>query len=100
MRAGRNTDVSIMVRAQWHASVSARTYTREYVCGASIIGAHFAHLPGARGVHRSVKFIRLVLIKQSAVLMKSTHRQRAPPPRWELERRSQNGAEREGTAGA
>jgi len=25
------------------------------------------------GVHRSVKFIRLVLIKQSAVLMKSTH---------------------------
>jgi hypothetical protein len=45
----------------------------EYVCGASIIGAHFAHLP-VRGVHRSVKFIRLVLIKQSAVLMKSTHR--------------------------
>lgn len=51
----------------------ALTHTHENMCGASIIGAHFAHLP-VRGVHRSVKFIRLVLIKQSAVLMKSTHR--------------------------
>lgn len=77
IHAGCNTVLAVyMVRAQWHASVSARTYDREYVCGASIIGAHFAHLP-VRGVHRSVKFIRLVLIKQSAVLMKSTHRHSA-----------------------
>jgi hypothetical protein len=70
------------------------------VCGASIIGAHFAHLP-VRGVHRSVKFIRLVLIKQSAVLMKSTHRHSAAARGARAKQPSAAvRAERDGAAGA